>query len=166
MNPAHLHLALNHIPVLGTLFGLLLLALAAWRKSDELKRLSLWVFAAVAVLAIPAYLSGEPAEEMVEHLPGVSESLIKAHEEAAEAAFICLIILGTAATVGLVISRRGKRLPAWFSVPTMVLALVVGGLMTWTANLGGKVRHTEIRAGNDSSPGVLRNPPARHHRDD
>lgn len=166
MNPAHLHLASNHIPVLGTLFGLFLLALAAWRKSDELKRISLWVFAAVAVLAIPAYLSGEPAEEMVEHLPGVSESLIKAHEEAAEKAFTCLIILGAAATMGLVISRGGKKLPAWFSSTTLVLALVVGGLMVWTANLGGKVRHTEIRAGNDSSQGVLQKPPARHHRDD
>jgi hypothetical protein len=32
MNPAHLHLMLNHIPVLGMAFGLALVGLALLRK--------------------------------------------------------------------------------------------------------------------------------------
>ena len=83
MNPAHLHLMLNHIPVLGMAFGLALVSLALLRKSEELKRISLGFLIVIALLAIPAYLTGEPAEELVENLPGVSKSSIEQHEEAA-----------------------------------------------------------------------------------
>jgi len=50
MNWAHVHLLLNHLPVVGTFFGVLLLLLALLRKSEELKRVSLGVF----VLNLPA----------------------------------------------------------------------------------------------------------------
>ena len=29
----------------------------------------------------------------------------------------------------------------------LATSLLVGGLMAWTANLGGQIRHTEIRSG-------------------
>ena len=70
MDAAHLHLMLNHIPVLGTAFGMALIAWALFRKSEELKRVSLGVFVIIALLAVPAYLTGEPAEEIVEHSTG------------------------------------------------------------------------------------------------
>ena len=44
MNWTHLHLALNHVPVLGSLFVALLLIAGIARKSEELKRMSLWWF--------------------------------------------------------------------------------------------------------------------------
>ena len=74
---------LNHVPVLGTAFGLGLVGWALLRRSEELKRISLGIFIIVALLAIPAYLTGEPTEELVENLPGVSKSSIEQHEEAA-----------------------------------------------------------------------------------
>ena len=37
MNATHLQLMLNHLPVLGSAFGLVLLIFGLWRKSDELK---------------------------------------------------------------------------------------------------------------------------------
>jgi hypothetical protein len=80
MNWAYVHLALNHLPVIGAIFGVLLLLLALLRKSEELKRVSLGVFVITALLALPIYFTGEPAEEVVEHLPGVAEPLIERHE--------------------------------------------------------------------------------------
>lgn len=38
MSAAHVHLLLNHIPILGSIFGLLVLCYGIWRKSDEIKR--------------------------------------------------------------------------------------------------------------------------------
>jgi asparagine N-glycosylation enzyme membrane subunit Stt3 len=60
MNWAHIHLSLNHLPVVGTFFGVLLLLLALLRKSEELKRVSLGVFVLTALLALPVYFTGEP----------------------------------------------------------------------------------------------------------
>jgi hypothetical protein len=113
MSPAHLHLVLNHIPVLGTLFGLALLGYARYRREDAVTRAALGTFVVVALLALPAYFTGEPAEEAVEHAPGVAEQAIETHEAAGAA---------------------------------LAVAVATAGLMAWTANLGGQIRHPEIRA--------------------
>lgn len=147
MNAPHLHLLLNHVPVLGAAFGLGLLAFGLWRKSDELKKTSFGVFVIAALLAVPVYLSGEPAEEGVESLPGVSKAIIEQHEEAAEVAFTAIIVLGVIALVGLFLFRRGRVVPTWFTSLMLIASITVSGLMAWTANLGGQVRHTEIRSG-------------------
>lgn len=153
MNFTHLHLALNHVPVLGTVFGLALLAYAVWRKKNDIEKVALGIFVLAALLAIPAYLTGEPAEESVKSLPGVFESLIERHESAATIAFSGLGILGCISIAGLIAFRGGRLLPTWFTSLALVVALLVSGLMTWTANMGGKIRHSEIRPA-DGSPRI------------
>jgi uncharacterized membrane protein len=146
MNIVHLHLLLNHVPVIGAIFALLLLAFGILKKSDDLKKASFGAFVIAALIAIPVYLTGEPAEELVENLPGVSESLIERHEAAALLALIGIIAVGTITLVGLVLFRGNRKIPAWFSYLSLMVALAAGGLMAWTASLGGQVRHSEIRA--------------------
>ncbi len=146
MNLAHLHLVLNHLPVLGTGFGLALLVFGLWRRSDELKKTALGVLVLVALAAVPVYLTGEPAEDLVAAFPGVSEPAMERHERAASASFTGVLVTGVAATAGLVFFRRGKALPRWYAMPMVASVLVVAGLMAWTANLGGQIRHTEIQS--------------------
>ncbi len=110
MNWPHLHLLLNHVPVMGVPFGFLLLAVALARRSLELTKASLGVFAVVALVTIPVYLAGEPTEEVVEHLPGISESLIEEHEESALVSLVAIEILGVLALAGL-IRFRGSSIP-------------------------------------------------------
>ena len=150
MNAAHLHLLTNHFPVLGTLFGLSLLLIALLRRSDELKRISLGVFIVIALLAVPTYLSGEPAEDLMKNILGVSEVFLEEHEEAAQVAFTGVLILGAASLYGLIWFRRGKIIPAWFAMIVLLVSVGVLGSMVWTANLGGKIRHSEIVSGNSS----------------
>jgi len=147
MNAPHLHLLLNHIPVLGTAFGLGLLGFALLRKSDELKKAALGFFLVTALFSVPAYLSGEPAEDVVEPLAGVSKPIVERHEEAAGMAFTGIVVLGAGALAGLIMFRGSKTVPAWFGSVVLAISLLVGGLMAWTANLGGQIRHTEIRSG-------------------
>ena len=147
MNAAHLHLILNHLPVLGTAFGLALLAWAQWKKSEDLKRTSLGALVLVTMLAVPAYLTGEPAEDMVENLPGVAHDIIEQHEGAAQIAFIAQIILGVGALGGLIAFRGVRTIPSWFAGLAIAVAIVVSVLMARTANLGGELRHAEIRSG-------------------
>ena len=146
MNWAHVHLMLSHLPVVGTIFGVLLLLLALLRKSEELKRVSLGVFVLTALLALPVYFTGEPAEKVVEHLPSVTESLIEEHEDAALFALLMAGSAGVVALAGLILFRRAERLPGWVVGAALVLSLSTSGLMGWTANRGGRIRHTEIRA--------------------
>lgn len=144
MDAAHIHLLLNHVPVLGAIFGILLLAFAAWRRKDESTKVSLATFAVVGAAAVVVYLTGEPAEELVEGLPGFSEAFMERHEEAALIATIGAGIMGIVALAGLWLYRR-RAVAGWFRTLSLVLGLGVVGLMGWTANLGGQVLHAEIR---------------------
>lgn len=143
MNWAYVHLILNHIPVLGTLFGLALLGWGVWRRNESLQRAALATFVCAALVAIPVYLTGEPAEEAVEHLAGTAESAIKPHEQAALVALIGLELLGAVALARLVL--RHARVSPLLGRLALVLALLTAGLMARTANLGGQIRHGEIR---------------------
>jgi uncharacterized membrane protein len=152
MNGAQLHLLSNHVPVLGVAFAAALTMVGLLRNSDELKKAGLWAFVLTGLSALPAYFTGDGAEHLVEHLPGVAESLIHQHEEAAEKALTGALVLAVAALVFLIRSWRGSALPRW-SVPA-VLGLSVPVMLTlaYAAHLGGLVRHTEIRAAGSAIP--------------
>lgn len=148
MNPAHLHLMLNHIPLVGIGFVILLLIIALFMRSKQLINISLIFVILVALWAIPAYLTGEAAEEIVEGLPGISEQLIEAHEESAELAFIFIEAVGALALITLVARRFYKKLGNALTILTLLGLIVGGGLIAWTANQGGKINHPEIRGDN------------------
>ena len=152
---------LTHLPVLGVPFAVSLFVVALWRQSSELKKVALGILVVTALVAVPAYLTGEPTEHRIEALPGVSEAAAEQHEDAALAAFVGVIIVGAAALGGLVLFRGGRALPRWFAISILTAAIVVSGLMAWTANLGGQIRHSEIRAG-----GAAGAPVKQHHDDD
>lgn len=146
MNWAHVHLTLNHIPVLGVFFGLLLFVIAILRRDEFLKKISLGNFFIIALLGLAVYLTGEPAEHLVEKIAGVSEAVIDRHEDAALISTIGLGILGLISLIGLGLARNSNRIPRFFVTAPLFGALIVSGLMAWTANLGGQIRHTEITA--------------------
>jgi uncharacterized membrane protein len=147
MNWAHAHLILNHVPVLGTLFGLALLAWAMMRRDNAVHRAALGALVAVALLALPAYFTGEPAEELAERTAGVAKSAIESHEAAAVIALVGVEVLGLLALAGLYRARRGATPSVALGRAVLVAAVITGGLMAWTANLGGQIQHAEIRSG-------------------
>lgn len=151
MNPAHLHIILNHIPVVGIPFGMSLLIWGFLRKSQEVKNAALLVFVAIALVTIPTYLTGKAAEDMVEDLPGVSENLIENHERAATIALVATSVLGALALLRLLVLSRFTAVGGPVTVLVLLLSLGVAGWLARTANLGGQIRHSEIR---DSSVSV------------
>ncbi len=163
MSAAYVHLLLNHVPILGTMAGMLLLTYALARRSQELIRASLAALVLAALITIPVYLTGEPAEELVEHRPEVSERIIERHEEAAEAAAIGLGILGALSLAGLALYRPPRDVPRGFVALTLALAVVASGLMARAGHLGGQIRHAEIRS---PESGASAKPASRHHDDD
>lgn len=146
MNAAHFHLMLNHVPVIGAVGLALLLAIAWARRDTSLAKLSLVLAAAVAAVSIIVYLTGEPAEELVENINGISEPALEAHEDAALAATVAFGVFGAGALALLAVFRR-RTLPRWVAAAAFVAVAAIAGLMAWTANLGGQIRHTEIAGG-------------------
>jgi len=146
MDLAHLHLLLNHFPTIGTIMGGGLFVLSLITNSDDLKRASLVVLLGISLIAIPTYISGNGAQEAVKSLPGVSKTLIETHEGAALVALGFIEVTGAFAWLGLWQFRRLARVPNWNLAVILVLTAVTLGLMARASNLGGEIRHGEIRA--------------------
>ena len=151
MNWAHVHLLINHIPVMGLIGGVLLLGYAIARKSAEATMLSFVLFALIAVATIGVFVAGEEAEDVVKNLPGVTEAYIGRHEEAAEPTLIVIEALGVLAIAGLVLLRRKGAIPRWLVLAVLGTSLVASVAVGFTAYLGGQIRHTEIRSSAPSS---------------
>lgn len=154
MTLPHLHLLLNHWPIIGAFiaFGLLLVALAA--KSDDLKQAAFALFVLMALIALPAYITGHIAQDRLRNEPGVSESLIATHQGAALLALAALTLTGGFAWAGLWQYRRAAH-PSKVTVAAVAAcgALTIG-LMTTAGNTGGAIRHPEILAG-DAATSVV-----------
>jgi hypothetical protein len=145
MNPAHLHLMFNHLPVVGVPLVAALLGWALFRRSRELYRVALGGAVILAALTYPVFLTGEPAEERVEDASWMRERLVHEHEERAEAALIAVLVTGAMAAFGLW-QTRGERKPNFTTGGITLAGLAIStGLLGWTAQLGGPIRHDEIR---------------------
>lgn len=150
MDFLHLHLLLNHFPIIGTLFGFIIMAWGLFRKSESVQHVALAIWFFIAIINLLVMKSGEEAEEKMEEWPGISEAAIHEHEEAAESANYVMIALGILSAVGLLVRKN----PAHYRrlrVITLVLSVVVMAAMFRTGSLGGNIRHTELDGGNTAA---------------
>lgn len=146
MNWPHFHLVINHFPIIGMFLAILLWVVALVRKSRELQDVGLWLIVLLAVISIPTFISGDEAAEALSSMPEISSDLISEHDEAAEISLTLMEILGVWSLVGCILFRKKQAYPNWFLYVTLAFAIIVGGAMAWTGNLGGKIRHPEISA--------------------
>lgn len=153
MNGAHAHLLVNHLPVVGSVLAVLLLAIAlAFRAERGLWLAGLFVLAFTGLGAVAANLTGEPAEEFIEDKPWAAEAVIEEHEERAEVALVAALVGLAVAGGAFVTGRRGPGV-AHVAAP-LVVAVVVAGLMAWTGAAGGKIRHPDETGGVVAAPGA------------
>ena len=144
MNSVQMHLALTHVPVILSLVGLIMLAVAFFVKKSTLTKTSYMLILFAGITAIPVFFTGEGTEEAIENLPGVSEAVIERHEDVAKLAMITIAVAGLTALAAL-FAFRWQIATRVFKVVVLLLAIASGGLMAQTAHLGGQIRHTEIR---------------------
>ena len=146
LNWAHVHLLLTHIPVIGMPAITVFLIIGKIRGSREIEWTSLQLFVALALLSIAVYVTGSPANHQMRDLPGISRDVIHRHSTAADFAFWSLEAFGALCLGALYKFRTTETVPPREIEVLLALALEVFLLMSWTANLGGKIRHPEIGA--------------------
>ena len=146
MTLTHLHLLLNHVPTVGTALAIALFILSFFRKNDMLRRVSLEVFFVIALVTIPAYLSGLSAQAQIMNREGVSNRMIEAHEDAALFALVLMQITGAFAWLALWQARRVGRAAAWTTGAILLLSALTMATSARAANLGGEIRHPELIA--------------------
>ena len=167
MDATHLHLILTHFPIVGTIIGIGILAYGQFTKNDEIKKVALATFILMAILTIPVFLTGEEAEETVEHIAGVSEQLIENHEELAEKAIWLMGLLGILSLINLFAIIKKLSFAKTISLITLIVSLVTFGLFAKVGSTGGEIRHSEIRTNNvNNDNGIFNGSEKEEHEDD
>lgn len=145
MDIVHLHLLINHVPVLLTIFGVIVFLWGMYKKENVIIHLAMTGFIIAAVFSVIAIQSGEGAEDVIENMEGISESLIHDHEESAELANYAAILVGLIALATFVIEKYKPAIYSKTKIVVVALALIPSVLFSYTAYLGGQIRHSEIR---------------------
>jgi hypothetical protein len=146
MNAPHWHLAINHLPVMGVFLVMLLLGYALVRGRGELFGVSLGALVLLALATVPVFYTGQSADvALMDYTSDYDDKLIHLHEAAAKIAFIGIGILGMVALASLWFGRKLPHVSRGVAAIVFILALAETVLMARTANLGGNIRHPEIR---------------------
>lgn len=90
---------------------------------------------------IITFLTGEEAEEAVEHLPGVSHDLIHEHEEAGELAYFVILAVTILSILAIVLNKKQNKWRSAVNRLTLLVALA-GTLASIHAGYhGGLIKH-------------------------
>lgn len=145
MNSAHIHLIVNHVPIILTIFSLFVLLAGYFTGKREYSKIAFVGFVIAAVFAIITFFTGEGAEDIVENIAGFSHDAIENHEHAAETARLFAIILGVFG-LGGIFYFKDKEVKGYkvFMIITLILAIVASAYLIYTGYLGGLIRHTEL----------------------
>jgi uncharacterized membrane protein len=157
MNDAHLHMVVNHFPIIGTILGLGILITGMILKNNSVKSTAYCLFIVAAVFAAFSMGTGEGAEELVEEMPSVGKQIIHEHEEMAEKLAIVLYVLGVVSLGGLFLSYIKSVKANLVSYVAVIVAVVGVFFAQQTGTTGGEIRHTEIRANATQTSGAEQN---------
>lgn len=137
---AYLHLLSNHFPILGSLFGILLLVVALLKPNLNTTFSAYIILIISGIGGIVAYFTGEPAEESIKHVRGVHK-VIHIHEEMAENSLFFIFLLTATAIIGLWAERAKWESTKKIELFALVVGIVAFILFAFTGYLGGHIRH-------------------------
>ena len=151
MNDAHLHMVVNHFPIVGTILAIGILIAGLLNKNQSIINTAYVLFIIGAVFGILSMNTGEGAEELVEDMPGIGWKIIHEHEELAEKMALLLDVLGILSLVGFYFQYKNNTKQKLVSYAILILGIASLFVIQKVGTSGGEIRHTEIRNESNST---------------
>lgn len=147
MNDAHVHLVVNHFPIIGTIFGLGILVVGLFMNNKTTQNVAYVLFVASAILAFVSDKTGGGAAHMVKELPNIDlgKETIKTHAQLAGKFAIACYLMGVVSIIGLYLNIKNNSRAKLVSFLVLIIAAVCVYLGKEVGTSGGEIRHTEIR---------------------
>jgi len=138
----HVHMLVGVFPTIGLLLLLGFYIGGFVTKNEGMKRVSLLLVVALAILSVPIYLSGESALTALSRSPRIAKDAMASHTWWGVAALITLAVAGLAALVELWRSRHPSAGSYYVMLGIAVIALV---LTAFAGELGFEASHRELQ---------------------
>jgi uncharacterized membrane protein len=151
MNEAHLHMVVNHFPIIGTILAIGILIAGLLSKNRSIINTSYVLFVIGVIFGILSMNTGEGAEELVEDMPGIGWKIIHDHEELAEKMALLLDILGILSLVGFYLQYKKNSKEKLLSYIILLIGVASLFVIQKVGTSGGEIRHTEIRSETSTS---------------
>lgn len=164
MNAAHSHLLINHFPIIGLVLAIAILLIGILVKSSVTRRVGLLLFFIAGVTALPAFSTGEGAEEVIEAKveagcekgcvcdPTLMQAkekemhhLIHEHEEKAEELMPMMWGIIVLSAIALFLEFKKKSMATIASIIVLIIGVVAIYFAREVGNSGGEISHPEIR---------------------
>jgi uncharacterized membrane protein len=145
MNFVHLHLLINHLPIIGTAIGFIVLLTGILLKSKVTQRTGLLIATFAAIAAFPTMFSGDQAEHLLENSKEIDMTFVEAHEHAAELYIKIVIGAGIVSLITFIFTFGKSKLTQVLSWITILSLAASMAFSFEVGSTGGEIRHTEIR---------------------
>lgn len=148
MNEAHLHLLINHFPIIGLIIGTFTLLAGILLSSSAIRKVAFCIILFSSILAIPSNKTGDGAEEVVEHLSGITREthrLIHEHEEKAETFMLFAFGLIILSALSLFMEWKKRKVQKYISILTFIVSMMACYMASQVGTSGGEISHPEIR---------------------
>ena len=149
--PEHLHVALNHVALIGLAVAIIPLTIFLLRK-DRGALLSGLLIVLLCGLSIPVVMeTGDGAAEWLAtgeagvQIDQTAAFFLHEHEERADITAVFVYIATALAAAGLLIMRFAPQHQYKAAAVLLVGCIICTALLVWTAQAGGCIRHPEFR---------------------
>ena len=152
MTPEHLHLAINHIPVIGLALAGITILVGIVSKTKASLSLGL-VMAAICGWSTPVVMnSGERAFERYKeggeihsHMDADADTYLQAHHDRAETWAKTMYGTAILATLALLLIFWRWEYAGWLSAIVVLACFLSTAAGVWIAESGGKIRRVDFR---------------------
>lgn len=142
----HVHVLLNHFPVVGLAMAILALVLALIFHSRKTEIVALILVLVAAASAWPVNFTGQRAYKAVRGITDDNGTdWLDEHKERAEQVAPAFYAFALLAAAALLVPLRWPRAARPLVIATLALALFCEGAGGWIALAGGQIRHPEFR---------------------
>ena len=141
---SHLHILVSVFPSFGLVFVLCFYIPGMLTDNNGIKRTCLVLFAMLALLSVPTYLSGNGSMAVLSGNPKISKDMMNTHYGWGMAALVALVVTGVAALVALLQSGRADRASNIALRSVLGLAIIALGLMIVAD--GWELNHHELQS--------------------
>ena len=151
--PEYIHVVLNHLPIYGTIFGALALAISLILRSRAAQITALILTLIAGASAYPVFVTGQRSYKTIR---GVSDDAgadwLDEHMDRAEKTIGAFYLLAALAVAGLLVPIKWPKSAVLLAALTLVVAILCSGIAVYIAQAGGRVRNPEFRPSETLSP--------------
>jgi dolichol kinase len=144
--PEYLHVVLNHLPIEGTIFGVLALIFSFVLRSRAVQIVALVLLLIAGGSAYPVLRTGQLAYKTIRsQADDAGSDLLDEHMDRAEKSAYGFYVMALLALAGLLFPLRWPKSAGPLAIATLIMALICSGLAVYIATPGGEIRHPEFR---------------------